>query len=131
MFNPVKVVARGLLASVFIGGGINQLKAPAALGPVVDGAKEKYGIDVPVQGKDLVTANGAGMVAAGSALALGIMPRTSALALAALLVPTNVVGYPFWEAQEPGDKMHQTSSFMANAAIVGGLLMVAMDRKKK
>ncbi|GAA1391283.1 DoxX family protein [Luteococcus peritonei] len=131
MINPVKFVARGLLASVFIGGGMNQLKNPAALGPVVERAKEKYGVDLPVDGKDLVTANGAGMVAAGTAMALGIMPRTSALALAGLLVPTNVVGHPFWEQTDPGKKMHESSSFMANAAIIGGLLMVAMDRRKK
>ena len=60
MFNPVKFAARSLLASVFVVGGLNQLKNPAALGPVVDKAKEQYGVDVEIAGKDLVSANGVG-----------------------------------------------------------------------
>lgn len=129
MLNPVKVLARALMASVFISGGINQLRAPDALGPVVERAKATYGLDVPVSGRDLVAANGAGMVAGGAALALGVLPRTSALALAGLLIPTNVVGHAFWDAKDERSRMQHTSAFLANAAIVGGLLMVALDRK--
>lgn len=107
MMNPVTFVARGLLAAVFVGGGMNQLKAPAALGPMVDAAKDTYGVNVPVSGQDLVKLNGAGM-----------------------LIPTTVVGHAFWKVDDPGAKQHQMSAFMANAGVLGGLLMVAADRSR-
>lgn len=128
MVNPAKLVARSLLGTVFVGGGMNQLKAPDMIGPMVDGAAERYGLaELPVSGSDLVRLNGAGMVAAGTTMALGIAPRTSALALIGMLVPTNIVGHPFWEADDPQEKMHQSASFMANLGIIGGLMMVALD----
>ncbi len=129
MFNPVKFAARSLLASVFVVGGLNQLKNPAALGPVVDKAKEQYGVDVEIAGKDLVSANGVGMIAAGTAMALGIMPRTSALALIGMLVPTTVVGHPFWAAPSEAEKTKHLTGFASNAAVTGGLLLVALDPK--
>lgn len=130
MMNPVTFVARGLLAAVFVGGGINQLKAPAALGPMVDAAKDTYGVNVPVSGQDLVKLNGAGMFVAGTGMALGVLPRLSALSLAGMLIPTTVVGHAFWKVDDPGAKQHQMSAFMANAGVLGGLLMVAADRSR-
>lgn len=94
MFNPIRIAARGLLASVFIGGGLNQLKAPAAIAPAVEAAEQQYGISLPVAAKDLVTFNGAAMVAGGAALALGIKPRTVATGLVASLVPTTISATP-------------------------------------
>lgn len=41
MINPIRIAARGLLASVFIGGGLNQLKAPAAIAPAVEAAEQQ------------------------------------------------------------------------------------------
>ncbi len=125
MINPVKMAGRAMLATVFIGGGLNQLKGSAHLGPVVDSAKEEYAIDVDVPGETLVKLNGAGMVAAGSALALGILPRVSALSLVGLLVPTTIVGHPFWKETEAAKKQNQMTAFASNTAVAGGLLMVA------
>lgn len=125
MINPVKMAGRAMLATVFIGGGLNQLKGSAELGPVVDSAKEEYGIDVDVPGETLVKLNGAGMVAAGTALALGILPRVSAVSLVGLLVPTTIVGHPFWKETEAEKKQAQMTSFASNTAVAGGLLMVA------
>lgn len=127
MLNPVRLAARSLLAATFIGGGLNQLKAPAAIAPMVDKAEQDYGLDVPVASKDLVTFNGAAMVAGGAALALGIMPRSAALGLVASLVPTTVVGHAFWKQEDPKAKFEHTNAFFANAAIVGGLLLVVLN----
>lgn len=128
MLNPLVVAARGLLASVFVTGGIGQLQGAKFLAPQVEAAKERYGVDVSLDGTELVQLNGAGMVAAGTTLALGIMPRTSALALGAMLVPTTVVGHAYWD-HTGGKRMQHRSGFYANAAILGGLLMVVARRK--
>lgn len=128
MFNPVKLVARSLIATVFVGGGVAQLKGAAHLGPVVDDAKEEYGIDVDVPGQDLVKLNGAGMIAAGGAMALGILPRISALSLLGLLIPTTIVSHPFWK-MEGRERQENLTSTASNAAVAGGLLMVAISPK--
>ena len=65
------------------------------------------------------------MIAAGSAMALGILPRVSALSLVGLLVPTTIVGHPFWKETEDAAKQTQMTSFASNTAVAGGLLMVA------
>lgn len=126
MPNPLNVLARCLLASVFVTGGINQLKSPEALAKSGERAKEEFGLSAaPLDGTELVMLNGAGMVAAGTTLALGILPRTSALALAGLLVPTTMVGHPYWRfSDNKGKYMAHRSGFYSNAAVLGGLLLV-------
>ena len=96
MSRLVGAVARILMAPVFIKGGINQVKKAHRLAPAVDAALEEYGIEVSASGEKLVKLNGIGMTVAGGALALGVFPRTSALTLAGLLVPTTIVGQAFW-----------------------------------
>lgn len=127
MFNPIRVAGRALLGSVFINGGINQLKAPQMIAPLVEKAEQEYGIDVPVAAKDVVTANGVAMLAGGAALALGIMPRTAALGLIASLGATNVVGHPFWKAENPGQEFEERNAFMGNAAIIGALILLVIS----
>ncbi len=68
MTGPVTFLARGLLAGVFINGGISQFKGARLLAPKVEAAKEEYGVVTEVAGEDLVRLNGAGMVLAGGAL---------------------------------------------------------------
>lgn len=128
MPNPVKFAARSLISGLFVVGGINQFKNASHLGPVVDAAKEEYAIDVDVAGEDLVKLNGAGMVAAASTMALGILPRLSALSLLGLIVPTTIVGHPFWK-QEGELRQRNMTSWASNAAAAGGLLLVALDPK--
>lgn len=100
MIGPANVLARGLLAGVFVVGGINQIKGAHLLADKVEAAKEEYGVVLDVAGEDLVRLNGAGMALAGGALALGIAPRLSAAALIGLLVPTTIVGHPFWKIED-------------------------------
>ena len=75
----------------------------------------------------MVRAHGAVEVVAGSTLALGIAPRLSALTLLGALVPTTVAGHPFWEEEEPSTRGAQQVQFLKNLAIVGGLLLAAVD----
>ena len=130
MSRLVGTVARALMAPVFIRGGINQVKKAHRLAPSVDAALEEYGIEVSVSGEELVKLNGIGMTVAGGALALGVFPRTSALALAGLLVPTTLVGQAFWKTQDERKRATRLSGALSNAAIIGGLLLVATRRRR-
>ena len=130
MSRLVGVVARALMAPVFIRGGINQVKKAHRLAPSVDAALEEYGIEVPVGGEELVKLNGIGMAAAGGTLALGVFPRISALALAGLLVPTTMVGQAFWKEEDERKRSARLSGALSNAAIIGGLLLVAARRRR-
>jgi putative oxidoreductase len=71
-----------------------------------------------------VKLNGAVQVVAGTTLALGILPRVSALALAASLVPTTLAGHRFWEEEDEAARAQQSVQFLKNAAMMGGLLMI-------
>jgi hypothetical protein len=130
MIGPANVLARGLLAGVFVVGGINQIKGAHLLADKVEAAKEEYGVVLDVAGEDLVRLNGAGMVLAGGALALGIAPRLSAAALIGLLVPTTIVGHPFWKIEDKAKRRTAVTGTLNNAAIIGGLMLVRARRKR-
>ena len=129
MTGPLHLLARGLLAGVFVSGGINQVKGAHLLAPKVDAAKEEYGVMIDVAGEDLVRLNGAGMVLAGGALALGVAPRLSAAVLVSMLIPTTVVGHPFWKIADKAKRRTAVSGTLSNAAITGGLLLVVAGRR--
>ena len=130
MSRLVGAVARVLMAPVFIKGGINQVKKAHRLAPAVDAALEEYGIEVSASGEKLVKLNGIGMTVAGGALALGVFPRTSALTLAGLLVPTTIVGQAFWKEEDERKRSARLSGSLSNAAIIGGLLLVAARQRR-
>lgn len=127
MVNPVKVLARGMLGALFVMGGRNQLKNPTFGIAMTDAARERYGLPDQPSSSTLVTLNGATMIAAGTALGLGIMPRTTALLLAGLLQPTNIAGHAFWAIDDPKQALAQRNQFMTNVAVTGGLLLAATD----
>lgn len=203
--NPVRTLARPLLASVFVSGGIDMLrnagslapvaepvtskvvdtaqpvadKATEAAGPVVGTAAEKVAdlaeqasealpeaaqpvADLADQAADaarsvsagdadeaflagsqpsgpsarfqlpddpelLTKVNGGVMVGAGLLLAIGKMPRLSAAALAATLIPTTMAGHRFWEIDDEEERVAQQKHFMKNVGLLGGLALAAID----
>ncbi|HEY9555423.1 MAG TPA: DoxX family protein, partial [Acidimicrobiales bacterium] len=74
---------------------------------------------------DLVRLNGAAMVLGGLALGAGILPRAASIGLIASLVPTTVVGHPFWREQDAAARNAHTLQFMKNLSMLGGLLIAA------
>ena len=80
------------------------------------------GIDADTE--QLVQFNGALQVGAGITLALGVLPRLSALLLAGSLVPTTLAGHRFWEEEEDAARAQQTIQFLKNLGMLGGLLLV-------
>jgi putative oxidoreductase len=114
-----RAVARPMLASVFITGGIDTLRPPGGRPELVRAA----GLSEP---ELLVKVNAGVMTVAGLTLATGRLPRLSCLALAGSLVPTTYVGHPFWSADAAARKQQQIQ-FFKNLSMLGGLLLAALD----
>ena len=122
----LRPIARPLLAAMFVYGGLDSFRHPESKAPTAEAVAPKVAAQVglPEDTVQLVRLNGAAQVAAGSMLALGILPRLSALVLAGSLVPTTAAGHRFWEQDEAPARRQQTIHFLKNAAMLGGLLMV-------
>jgi uncharacterized membrane protein YphA (DoxX/SURF4 family) len=120
------VVARPLLAGMFVYGGLDAYRNPGGKVPraetVAPDLAELVGIDADTE--QLVRWNGAVQVVAGLTLALGVLPRVSALALAGSLVPTTLAGHRFWEQDDEAARAQQTIHFLKNLGMLGGLLLV-------
>jgi uncharacterized membrane protein YphA (DoxX/SURF4 family) len=82
---------------------------------------------LPSDPETLVRLNGAAQVAAALALATGRAPRTSAVVLAASLVPTTAAGHRFWEQSDPAARAGQRAHFFKNVSMLGGLIIAAGD----
>ena len=118
--SPTSSLARPLLASMFVVGGLDALRKPSGRVDAVRAA----GLSSPEQ---LVRVNGATHLVGGLALATGRFPRLAALALAGSLVPTTYVGHPFWAAPDAAAKKQQQIQFLKNLGLLGGLLLAAAD----
>ena len=112
-------LARPLLASIFISSSIPMLKDQSYL----HGQIRDAGLAEP---ELLAKAHVYGNLVGGLALATGRFPRLAALGLAVNLVPTTLVGHPFWSAPED-QKVMQQINFMKNLGLLGGLLLAAND----
>jgi len=135
----VRRIARPMLAGTFIYGGIQTLRNPQSrvpgATPIVEQITEIADKQLPVQVshdvEQWVKINAGVHVGAGALLALGRFPRFSALALATSLVPTTFAGHRFWEHDDPKEKFGQTSNFLKNTSMLGGLLLAAVDTEGK
>ncbi|MFI6208009.1 DoxX family membrane protein [Streptomyces sp. NPDC051041] len=126
----LRVAGRPMLASMFVAGGMNSLRNPESVAPVAEPVVrpvvERLGVVVD-RPEQLVRLNGAVQVAAGVLLGLGRVPRLSALALAATLLPTTLAGHRFWETEDPAERAQQRVHFLKNLSMLGGLLITADD----
>ena len=119
-----------MLASIFVTQGFDTLVRPERVAPRAEPVVRPLAGRVPqVPGdtEQAVRINGAVQVVAGSLLALGRLPRLSALALAATLVPTTLAGHRFWETQDKQEREQQRIAFLKNVSMLGGLLITAAD----
>src|SRR5258708_22131829 len=98
--------------------------------PVVRPIASRVSI-VPDDTEQAVRLNGAVQFVAGSLLAIGWLPRLSALALAATLVPTTVAGHGFWAADNDEERAMQRIHFLKNLTMFGGLLIAAGDTARR
>jgi len=131
-----RFVARPLLASTFVVGGISALKNAPALAakakPVTDRirpALEKSlpQVKLPENTENLVRLNAVAQIVAAGALATGRAPRISSTILAASLVPTTVAGHQFWNETDPEARANQKVHFFKNLSMLGGLVLASVD----
>lgn len=132
----VRVLARPMLASMFVVGGVNAFKNADKMAPK---AKPVYDKVIPAAQKlvpqaplpddttTLVKANAVAQVAGGLLLATGKAPRLSANVLAVSLVPTTLSGHRFWEETDAAAKANQKVHFFKNVSMLGGLLLAGVD----
>ena len=135
-----RLLARPMLASIFVVGGVNALRNTAGHAekakPVTDrvvplAQKAAPGAPIPTDAATLVRINAGAQILAAAALATGRAPRLSATVLAASLVPTTFAGHRFWEETDPQAKTMQRLQFAKNTSVLGGLLLAGVDTDGK
>ena len=135
-----RLVARPMLASIFLVGGVHALRNAPALAAKSSPVTDKL---VPIAHRTtplaklpsdpvlLVRINAAAQIAAGLTLATGRVPRLSAAVLGATLIPTTVGGHRFWELDDPAQRTQQRLHFFKNVSLLGGLTIAAGDTDGK
>jgi putative oxidoreductase len=125
----VRQLARSLLAATFVVDGVQTLRHPAErvadAEPVARQITKVTGLSYGTE--QLVRANAAAKVAGGVLLAAGKLPRTTSAVLAATLVPSTLSRNRFWETDDPSRAAEQRSRLLTDLAVLGGLLVSAMD----
>jgi putative oxidoreductase len=132
----IRLLARPMLASAFVAGGVSALKNAPALAikakPVVDRIRptlEKAApqVKLPDDTVTLVRVNAGVQILAAVALARGRAPRLSSTVLAASLLPTTVAGHQFWNETDPEARANQKVHFFKNLSMLGGLVLASVD----
>lgn len=135
-----RLIARPMLASMFVVGGLNALrnadKLAAAAKPVTDKIvplvkKAVPAAPIPTDPTTLVRINGAAQLLAGLSLATGRAPRLSAGVLALTVLPTTAAGHRFWEESDPAARSTQKIHFFKNVSMLGGLMLAGVDTDGK
>jgi len=132
----IRVVARPMLASMFVAGGINALRETPVLAPKAQAVTDRVipalaevmpQVPLPTNAATWVRITGAVHVVGGAMLATGHLPRLTSWTLAGTLVPTTFVGHAFWQHSDPVARKNQSVHFFKNISMIGGLLMAGID----
>jgi uncharacterized membrane protein YphA (DoxX/SURF4 family) len=136
----MRSLARPLLASWFVYGGVRDALEPharaAVAEPVVGPLLKDAGVEVPME--TLVRVHGAATAATAAVLAMSRTPRTAGVALTGLAAVTVATGAPFWRLPEGEERDAALDEFMKNLSLLGGAMLAAtvghtaghMKRKK-
>jgi putative oxidoreductase len=135
-----RLIARPMLASMFVVGGVTSFKNAAAIAPAAQPVADRFvpmaqkavpQAPIPTDAATLVRINAAVHVVAGLALATNRAPRLASTLLAASLVPTTFAGHRYWEESDPATKGNQKVHFFKNVSMMGGLLIAGVDTDGK
>jgi putative oxidoreductase len=132
--NPLRFVARAMLAALYIDSGLRSYRHPDRLAEQAKNVTDRVAPLIsaihpalPTDARTLVKVNGAAQVVGGVLLATGKAARPGALLLAGSLVPTTLAGHPYWQIEDPTQRAQQRIHFLKNLSMLGGLLITAMD----
>lgn len=120
MTSPITIVARILLASIFLISGVRKIFGFAA----VSGMMAGKGFPMP----DVVLAGTIALeIIGGLMLIANWYARPAAWALAIFTLAAGIIFHGFWTvwSQPPPVFANELNHFLKNIAIVGGLLLVA------
>jgi uncharacterized membrane protein YphA (DoxX/SURF4 family) len=124
-------IARPLLASIFIVGGLDALRNPASKTQKARAVTEPLNEHIPaasnVDTETMVRINAGIQVGAGVLLAVGWFRRSACLALMGSIVPTTYAGHRFWEETDDATRAQQRMNFVKNLGLLGGLILAAVD----
>ncbi|MCX5144583.1 DoxX family protein [Streptomyces sp. NBC_00338] len=123
-------ISRPLLATPFVIEGVRALRKPLPLATGAESWARRLGarIDDPPH---VVRLNAAVQIGAGGLLALGRLPRTASLVLAAGLVPATLAEHAWWKEEDPGLRKDQLLEFVQRIGLFGALLLSAADTHGK
>lgn len=128
--NPVRLIARPLLASAYIANGISRVRDPQSSVDSTEAvlAVARKVIDVPVGADTIARATGAAQVAAGGLLAIGRFPR----AASAVLVGTYVLDLAgsALTKDKPSSKEERSerrNALLTRTSLLGGALLASVD----
>lgn len=135
----IRKIARPMLASVYIADGADTLlntqdhveSAETVLKRARTVLPRRYARKLPKDAELVTRSLGGVKVGAGSLLAFGKLPRTSAAVLAATAVPTILGRHAFWETQDREERRARRAGFLTNVALLGGLVITSADTEGK
>jgi uncharacterized membrane protein YphA (DoxX/SURF4 family) len=124
-------IARPLLASIFIVGGLDALRNPTGKAKkaraVTEPLRERVPATSDLDTETLIRINGGVQVVGGILLAVGTLRRVACLALMGSIVPTTYAGHRFWEETDDVARAQQRMHFVKNLGLLGGLILAAVD----
>lgn len=128
--NPVRLIARPLLASAYIANGIGRVRDPRSS---VDSTEAVLSltrkvVDVPVGAETVARATGAAQAAAGALLAIGRFPRAASAVLVGTYV-LDLAGHAL-SSDKPttkDEKNERRNALLMRTSMLGGALLASVD----
>ena len=128
--NPVRLLARPLLASAYIANGIARVRDPRSSAESTEAvlAVARKFVDLPVGPETVARACGAAQAGAGALLEIGKFPR----AASAVLVSTYVMDLAgdalrSGKAQTKEEKATRRGELLMRSSMLGGALLASVD----
>ncbi|MEO6651705.1 MAG: DoxX family protein [Ilumatobacteraceae bacterium] len=125
----IRTLARSLISSLFVVAGVNTLMKARQLAPTAAGVAQPiaHTLGLSTDTETLVKVHAGTQIMSGAMFAMGVAPRLTGLVLGGTLVPTTLAGHRFWEQNDTDVRTKELIDFLKNAAILGGLIYVALD----
>ena len=121
-----------LLSWVFLRSGSHLMRDPKRAAEIAAPLLEPIRTVIPGATPSVVgRSNATVQLAASALLAIGCNRRLAALTLAASLIPTTIAGHAFWRVTDPSQRALQRIHFDKNLAILGGLMLAALEVKPR
>ncbi|MFI5505794.1 DoxX family protein [Corynebacterium kutscheri] len=135
----IRKLGRPMLASVYIADGADTVlntsdrveETEVIIRRIRTILPRKYHKNLPSDAELTTRVVGVSKIGAGSLLALGKAPRTSAAVLAVLSAPTILARNAFWETQDREEKITRKQGFLTSVALLGGLAITSVDTAGK